>query len=186
MYFFFIAWASSGNPLLGRTGSRGRCWASIGLSQRPEPSGHAAHEEVDGLDIGGQHGRRFVLLCHTHRPQRGHTPFVQAGSETSDTGVEAVQPDLRCSWKSHSRSVVADVGDESTKPRSVVQPLRLRIPSRSTQSTARMLLLLSDKLDELLCSGYKWVSRFEAPCICTRWMGERWVEQMSRLHGTAC
>ena len=23
--------------------------------------------------------------------------------------------------------------------------------------------------DELLCGGYNWVSRFEAPCICTQW-----------------
>ena len=39
--------------------------------------------------------------------------------------------------------------------------------------------------DELLRGRCKWVSRFEAPCIRTRWTGERWVEQMSRLHGTA-
>jgi len=31
--------------------------------------------EVDGLDIGGQHGRRFVLLRHTHRPQRRPCPI---------------------------------------------------------------------------------------------------------------
>jgi len=41
------------------------------------------------------------------------------------------------------------------------------------------------KTDELLCGGYKWVSRFEAPCSCSRWTGERWVEQVSWLHGTA-
>ena len=40
------------------------------------------------------------------------------------------------------------------------------------------------KTDEL-CGWYKWVSRFEAPCICNRWTGERWVEQVSRLHGRA-
>jgi len=57
-------------PLLGCTRSRGRYWAAIRLSHRPEPSGHAVDGEVDGLDIGGQHGRRFVLLRHTHRPQR--------------------------------------------------------------------------------------------------------------------
>jgi len=56
-------------PLLGRTSSRGRFWAAaILLSHRPEPSGLAVHGEVDGLDIAGQHGRRFVLLRHTHRP----------------------------------------------------------------------------------------------------------------------
>jgi len=26
----------------------------------------------------------------------------------------------------------------------------------------------------MLCGGCKWVSRFEAPCVCTRWTGERW------------
>jgi len=30
------------------------------------------------------------------------------------------------------------------------------------------------------------VTRFEMPCIPSRWTGERRVEQMSRLHGTAC
>jgi len=65
------------------------------LSHRPEPSGRAVHEDVDGWDIGGQHGPWFVLVRHTHRPKRrsGHTPFVQAGSEKPDTGAEAVKPD---------------------------------------------------------------------------------------------
>jgi len=43
-------------PLLAHTRSRGRCWAAIRLSHRPERSGRAVHGEVDGLDIGGQHG----------------------------------------------------------------------------------------------------------------------------------
>jgi len=71
-------------------------------SHRPEPPDRAVHEEVDGLDIGEQHGRRFVFLRHTHRPQSRHIPFVQAGAETSDTGAEAVKPDPRCSWEGHS------------------------------------------------------------------------------------
>jgi len=57
-------------PLLGRARFRGRCWAAIRLSHRPEPSGHAVHGQVDRLDIEGKHGRRFVLLHHAHRPQR--------------------------------------------------------------------------------------------------------------------
>ena len=67
-------------PLLGRTRSRGRCWAAIQLSHRPEPSGHAVHGEVDGLDIGGQHGRRLILLRHTHRPQRRPYPICTSRS----------------------------------------------------------------------------------------------------------
>jgi len=62
-------------PLLGCARSRDRCWAAIRLSHRREPSGRAVHGEVDGLDIGGQHGRRFVLLRHTHRPQRRPYPI---------------------------------------------------------------------------------------------------------------
>ena len=67
-------------PLLDRTRSRGRCWAAIQLSHRPAPSGHAVHGEVDGLDIGGQHSRRFVLLRHTHRPQRRSYPICTSRS----------------------------------------------------------------------------------------------------------
>ena len=72
-------------PPLGRTRSWGRCWAAIRLSHRPEPSGHAVHGEVDGLDIGGQHGRRFVLLRHTHRPQSQMTQCQQIHSLAPDT-----------------------------------------------------------------------------------------------------
>ena len=61
--------------LFGRTSSWRRCWAAIRLSHRPEPSGRAVHEEVGGLDIGGQHVRRFVLVRHTHRPQRMPYPI---------------------------------------------------------------------------------------------------------------
>ena len=63
--------------MLGRSRSRGRCWAAIRLSHRPEPSGGAIHGEVDGLDIGEQHGRRFVLLPYTHRLlSRTHRRFL--------------------------------------------------------------------------------------------------------------
>jgi len=40
--------------------------------------------------------------------------------------------------------------------------------------------------DELLCGEYKWVSRFEMGCLTTHWTVKRCVEEMSRLHGTAC
>jgi len=58
----------------------------------------------------------------------GHIPFAQTGAEASDTRAEAVKPDPRCSWQSLSGRVDADVWDESTESRSVVQlvirPLR--------------------------------------------------------------
>jgi len=40
------------------------------LSHHPEPPGRPKHGEVDGLDIGRQHGQRFGLLRHTHKPQK--------------------------------------------------------------------------------------------------------------------
>ena len=77
--------------------------------------------------------------------------------------------------------VGADVGNGSTESRSVVQPLRIPSvihPERHNSVVVR-------KTDKLLCGGYKWVCRFEMPCISTRWTGERRVEQMSRVpwHG---
>ena len=136
---FFIVWASCNNPLLGWTKSQGRCWAIIQLSHHPEPSGCAVHGDVDGLDIRG-HGRRFVLLHYTQGCRGGHILFVQAGVETSNIGAEADKP---CSWKGLSRSVGADVGDESTESRSVVQ--QLRIPSVISLEH-HTFLLLSDEL----------------------------------------
>ena len=65
------------------------------------------------------------LFCAILTSRRGgHTPFVQAGVETSGTGVEVVKPNPRWSWKGDSRMVGAVVGNESTEPRSAVQPLR--------------------------------------------------------------
>ena len=45
-------------------------------------------------------GLFFCVTLKSHR--RGHTPFVQAGAETSDTGAEAVKPDPGSSWEGHS------------------------------------------------------------------------------------
>ena len=50
------------------------------------------------------------LFCGTFRGRRGgHTPFVQAGYETSDTGVEAVKPDPGSSREGHSGCVCTGV-----------------------------------------------------------------------------
>ena len=41
--------------------------------------------------------------CTTFTGRRGgHTPFVQAGAETSDTGAEAVKPNPGSCWEGHS------------------------------------------------------------------------------------
>ena len=47
------------------------------MSHHPEPSGHALHGVVDGLDSEGQHGQRSVAP-HSQAAEGGHTPFVQA------------------------------------------------------------------------------------------------------------
>jgi len=40
-----------------------------------------------------------LFFCTTLTGRRGgHTPFVQAGAEKSDTGAEAAKPDLHSSW----------------------------------------------------------------------------------------
>jgi len=44
-----------------------------------------------------------LFFCATLTGRRGrHTPFVQTGAETSDTGAEAVKPHPGCSRKGHS------------------------------------------------------------------------------------
>jgi len=50
----------------------------------------------DNMDDG-------LFFCATLTGRRGgHTPYVQAGVETSDTSAEAVKPDPGCSWNGHS------------------------------------------------------------------------------------
>jgi len=52
-----------------------------------------------------------LVFCATLTDRRGgHTPFVQAGAETSDTGVEAVKPDPGSSWEGHSEGWVPVLG----------------------------------------------------------------------------
>jgi len=67
--------------------------------------------------------------------RRGHTPFVQAGAETSETGAEAVKLNPVCSRRGHPRSVGADVEDESTECCRVVQPLRIPSLNRPERRT---------------------------------------------------
>ena len=57
----------------------GRRWAIIRLSHHPEVSGHALHG-VDGLDIGGRHGRRFVQR-NTRRQLKGPYPICASSGD---------------------------------------------------------------------------------------------------------
>jgi len=124
-----------------------RCWAAIQLSHHPEPSGHALNGEVDGLDIRGQHGWQFVLLCHTHRP-RGDKPHLCKQEQKHPTPV----------WRqlSQTHALLGRVISGGWVPVMKVQSLIVLSNYSafhwwSAQSTALLMLL-----DELLCSGHKW------------------------------
>ena len=62
------------------------------LSHHPEPSGRPIHGEVDGL----QHGQRFGLLCHTHKPQKRPYPICtnRSGNVQHTCGGDRVEPTL--------------------------------------------------------------------------------------------
>jgi len=67
-----------------------------------------------------------LFFCATLTGRRGgHIPFVQAGSETPDTGAEAVDPDPDSSWEGHSGRVGTGVWNESSEFCGVVRPLRI-------------------------------------------------------------
>ena len=167
----FPIWVSCYYPLLGPTWSRRRCWAAIQLSDHPEPSGRVVHE-VHGLNSSAPHSQaaEAAIPCLCKQERKCPTPVRRRLSWT------------HASWKGHSTRVGADVGDESTDSRSVLRQLRTPSVIRSERRTSVVVRWI----DELLCGGYNWVSQFEMPCIITRWTGERWVEQMYRLDGTAC
>jgi len=78
-----------------------------------------------------------LFPCATFtRRRKGHTPYVLAGAEMSDTGAEAVKPDPRCYSQGHSRIVGANVGDESTESRSALQPLSIPSVIRPERRTS--------------------------------------------------
>jgi len=50
-----------------------------------------------------------LFFCATLTGRKGgHTPFVQAGAESSNTGAEADKPDPGCSWEGHTLFVQLD------------------------------------------------------------------------------
>jgi len=77
------------STVVGRTRSCGRRWAAVRLSRQQELSGRAVHEELDGLDIERQHGRRLFVCATLTGRRRDHTPSVRAGADASNTGAEA-------------------------------------------------------------------------------------------------
>jgi len=80
--------------------------------------------------------------------RRGHTPFVQAGAETSNTGAEAVEPGPASSWKGHSAGWVPVSG---MKMRSLVGLYNHSAFHWWSAHCAAHRLLLSDEL--MRCCG---------------------------------
>ena len=77
-----------------------------------------------------------LFFCNTLTDRRGgHTTFLQAGAETSNTGAEAVQPDPGSSWEGHSGGVGANVGDEHAEACGIVRPLRIPLVIRPLRRT---------------------------------------------------
>jgi len=150
---------------------------------RLEPSGRAVHGEVDGLDIGEQRGRRLVLLRPTHRLRRRPYPICPSRSGNAWHPCGGVYAGPALFWKARCRRIGAGVGDESAESCRVVQPFRIPLVIRPVHSTYAILVRWND---EFLCGRWEWVSRFEMPCISTRWTGEHCVEQVFSFHGTAC
>ena len=176
----FVVWASCSCPLLVPTRSSGAVVEQpfdcliVQNCQAVQPMGRSMDWTVKGNRVDG------LFFCATLASRRGgHTPFVQAGVETPDTSAEAVKPDLGCSWEGHSEGVSASVG----KVRSL--QVLSNTPSSMVIRPMRRACVVVRWTDELLCGKYKWMSWFETSCIRTWWTGERWVEQVSRLHGTA-
>ena len=85
-----------------------------------------------------------LFFCSTLTGHRGgHTPLVQAGAETSNTGAEAVKPDPGRSWEDYSGRWVPVSG---MKVRGLVGlSARSALHWLSAHCVARMLLL-SDEL----------------------------------------
>ena len=90
-----------------------------------------------------------LFFCPTLTGLReGHTPFVQAGAETSDTGAEAVKLDPSYSLEGHSGWVGA--GDENAESCGAVRPLRIPLVIRPLR---RMYVAVVREADKMLCGG---------------------------------
>jgi len=91
-----------------------------------------------------------LFFCTTLTGHRGgHTPFVQAGVETSNTGAEAVKPDPGSLWEGHSTGIGAGVEDENVESCGAMHLLRIPLVIHPL----RHMLLLSDKLMRCCAAG---------------------------------
>ena len=118
-----------------------------------------------------------LFFCATLTGRReGHTPFVQAGAETSDTSAEVVNADPGSSWEGHSGEVCWCL-ELKCGVLWVVRPLCVPLMIRPLRRT---YVVVRDA-DDLLCDEYKWVSRLR--CRATALYG--WVSaEWSRCPGS--
>jgi len=101
-WIFFIFWASCWNHCLAaldlRTGVEQPFNCLIVQNRQAVQS---MGRSMDWTLEDDMFDRLFFCATLTGR-RGGHTPFVQAGAETSHTGAEAVKPDPGFSWEGHS------------------------------------------------------------------------------------
>jgi len=104
------------------------------------------------LDIGRQHGRRFVLLRHTHKPQRRPYPICTSRNENARHRCGGGYAGTRLFLGGSFRWVGACVGDENAEPCVDVRPpcIPLVIPHYAARM---LLLLLSDELMSCCAAG---------------------------------
>ena len=105
-----------------------------------------------------------LFFCSTLTDRSGgHTPFAQAGVETPvRRRLIRTQALL---GRATPGGLGAGVGDENAESCGVVRPHRIPLVIRPLRRTQVVVV----RRTELLWGVYKWVSRFEASCICTRW-----------------
>ena len=164
----FVIWASYCNPLLDRTRSRGRCWAAIQLSHRPEPCSPwgrwIGHWMTTWSTVcsSAPHSQAAEDILHLYKQERKRPTPVRRRLSRTHTFLGRAIPG---GWVPVSGMKVPSL-------RSVLQPFCIPLVIRPVHCTYFVVRWT----DELLCGGYKLVSQFDVPCICTRWTGERWVE----------
>ena len=158
---------------------RGRCWAAIRMSHRPEPSGRAVRGGVDGLDSGGRHGRWFVLR-HTHRPQKYPICTGRSGNVRHRCGGGWAGPRLFLGGS--FRGVGACVGDENAESCVAFRPLSIPLVIRPLHRT---YVVVVRQTDEMLCGGYMlkcWVLKWSNVSAAVVVAAEKiWKSQMLSL-----
>jgi len=170
----------------------------------PDLSVHCLAE----LDLGAGVKQPIVLSSRTIMPcnslrgwwielwKKTETTVWSSASHSQATGVaipdmcKSERKRLTLAWRRFSQSHAVFgrdipegwIGDEITKSHGALQPFHISLVIRPERRASVIVIRWTDELS----GGNKWVSRLELLCIATWWTGERWVEQMSRLHGALC